>query len=214
MNQTVSELERLRRAFVHCPDAGSAHDLPKAERIWDAVQGKVGPEEIAALADMTLTQPEIAREWRLARELSQARSGPRVVSIWRRRMAPVLAAAAVFVMALVPLLWHQVTNHDPVYRGVDVRELRSELSEGGGLSRDDCILRWTDLGDDAVYSVTVMTADLEALVQAEGLKRPEVRVPAQALAAIGEGDRILWRVEAVSPDGRTLSSKTFVQSVQ
>jgi hypothetical protein len=213
VNQTATELERLRRNFVHCPDPGPAEDLPEAEKIWDVVRGEVGPEETAALADVALAQPEVAQEWRLARELSQGRTELRPVSTWRRRLTPVLAAAAVFLVALVPLLWRQAASNGPVYRGGDVRELRSEVVEVGDLSRDDCVLRWTDMGDDVVYSVTVTTVDLETLVQTDGLRQPELRVPGHTLAAIGDGGRILWRVEAVSVDGRTLSSKTFVQSV-
>lgn len=211
MSRASSELERLRRAFSHCPDENLSHDLVDPERVWRAAQGEADPTEVAELVELAAAQPEVAQEWTFARELMQPSGKAAMKSREKPLWAPLLAAAAVLVVAIVPFLWRQAPGDAPVHRGGETIELRSEINQGACSLRNDCVLRWTDLGTGATYSVTIMTVELDVVTREEGLTRPEFFVPADALTEPG---RILWRVEAVLEDGRVVASDTFLAEVE
>jgi hypothetical protein len=197
--------------LTECPEGISVGELPEAERIWRVVRGQADPNEVAALADIAAANPDLAHEWQIARELRGSGSASVTVVKLRSYLAPFLAAAAVLMVVFVPLLWRQAPGHDQVYRGVDEETLQNELVAGEALSRNNFVLRWTEVGNDAVYTVTVMTPDLQVVAKRRDLVRPEIRIPASDL---GQANQFVWRVDAAFPDGRSVASETFVVFVQ
>ena len=56
--------------------------------------------------------------------------------------------------------------------------------------------------------------DLAVLHRAEGLTEAGYTVPAEAVAGVEPGDRLLWGIEATEPDGSKTASRTFVVVLQ
>jgi len=133
----------------------------------------------------------------------------------RRRKTPwpaTLAAAAALVLAASALIWRADTPG--LMRSGHPVPIRSLLAETTPLPRDACRLRWSDVGGGARYSATVLSNDLRPLASADGLERPELVVPPAALQPVPPGGQIVWSVEVRWPDGRRLTSPTFVNRLR
>ncbi|HHQ48933.1 MAG TPA: hypothetical protein ENK19_08645, partial [Acidobacteria bacterium] len=63
MTEPRGELERLTAALGRRPAGG---DLPEADpgTVWDAVTGRLAPDEVAELARRALADPALMEEWR------------------------------------------------------------------------------------------------------------------------------------------------------
>lgn len=72
----------------------------------------------------------------------------------------------------------------------------------------DAVLRWSEVPGATSYNVTVLTPDLVVLHQAVGVSGRELRLP-EAVRQRAAGGGLLWNVDAVLPDGRTVASPTF-----
>jgi len=72
----------------------------------------------------------------------------------------------------------------------------------------DAVLRWSEVPGASSYNVTVLTPDLVVVHQAVGVSGREFRLP-EALRQRAAGSELLWNVDAVMPDGRTVASPTF-----
>lgn len=72
----------------------------------------------------------------------------------------------------------------------------------------DAMLRWSEVPGATSYNVTVLTPNLVVVHQAVGVPGRELQLPegVRQRAAVGE---LLWNVDAVMPDGRTVASPTF-----
>ena len=216
-------VDTLRRAWAEADrdeePTGEGPSGIDAERIWRAVAGDLPPEEVHVLAAAAARDPEVARAWRLAREL-QAAMPERRRELGRLLRFPGLtpavrwAAAAALAIALGTGLWVRLVapepTVDPGVRGTDTgAPLASALPDGGPLSRHDFTLRWAPLADPrARYTLQVTTEDLGFVAEAADLAVPQHRVPTAALAALPAGTRLLWQVDGRLPDGRVLSSTT------
>jgi len=239
------EIARLREAFAadcdepapgSVPSSGEA-PCPAPERIWDALDGALGPEELREVVDHVAVCPACAEEWRLAAafrdELSDEAAGaeesdpsePADLAAARGRRLQVrswLAAAAVAVLALgVGGVWWSTsrpgapgTTKAPVYRQGTEQTIESLLQEDRPLPRDQAVLRWTPGPDGSTYDVLVSTEDLTAVADATGLTEARYRIPADALEDLPAGTELLWQVEAVTSDGRQLASPTFVARLE
>jgi hypothetical protein len=128
--------------------------------------------------------------------------------LWSRW--PVWAAAAALLLVALPLVPWRRGPEPVITRTQSQPQIRPLLPESAPLSRQNALLRWSDLGAGVRYSVTILTKDLSPLASAERLERPEYAVPADALARVPAGGEIVWSVEARWPDGRRLVSSTFV----
>jgi hypothetical protein len=132
-----------------------------------------------------------------------------------RRWVPLAAAAALVVV--VGLMLRQGPIRDdqpPQYRTGEEIAIQSLLPEEAPLPRSACLLRWSAGPEGSRYNVEVATADLEVIARARGLEREEFAVPANRLADLPPGAELLWRVEATLPDGRTITTPTFIARLE
>ncbi|TVQ90281.1 MAG: hypothetical protein EA397_13060 [Deltaproteobacteria bacterium] len=65
----MSDEDPLRRAWKAEVSPLSDRPDPDPERIWDALDGELSPEEVGELIDLTQQSPEWAEAWRLAVEM-------------------------------------------------------------------------------------------------------------------------------------------------
>ena len=57
------------------------------------------------------------------------------------------------------------------------------------------------------------TRDLTVLYRRSGVVGTELEVPPEALSGVAPGTEVVWRVEAITPGGRRISSEAFVSRV-
>jgi hypothetical protein len=129
----------------------------------------------------------------------------------RTRVLPVflLMTAAIFVMTGVA--WLSGRNQAEVDTGsTEIQPLVATET----MTRDQVLLRWNDLGTGTSYDIDVYTTDLKPLAQGRNLATPEFQVPSDAFTGLTPGTSVSWRVTARFPDGRTVSSPSFVSVVR
>ena len=156
-----------------------------------------------------------AEAWRLAREVGGTLPLPEALdpALPRPRwggFGTLLAAAAAAVVLATTLARPPLSP----YREVGAVVVRSRIPEGRPLSRSQCVLRWSPGPAGSHYDLRVATEDLTILAVVRGLEATEYRIPASALAPLPAGAKLLWQVEALSPDGTRLSSMTFVTRIE
>lgn len=195
----------LQHAFREpLPGSEAAADCPPAERLHDAAHGLLTADERTRVLEHVAICPACTVAWRV---VAPARAA-------RRAWSPVGAiAAAIAVVFLGAIAWRGLApGRGPettrAERGAPAPRIESLLARDADVSRASCVLRWTPV-DGAVYDVVVSRESLTSLFHVEGLTRPEVTVPASALAPDASGGRLLWQVTARTPDGRRVQSATF-----
>lgn len=216
----------LREAFqarTGGPPPGTA--CPDPGRIYDAARGALPPGETREIVEHLAVCPDCAEAWRLAaafEEEAGATEEPAPVTIrapWRPRLLPV--AATLVAAALAAGLWWSVItvpDEPPVYRAAGEAEIVSLLPEGEPLSREEPVLRWEvaepGAPEGTTYDVLVSTAELELVAEASDLEEARYEIPAGAVADLPAGTELLWRIEATTPEGRRITSPTFVRTLQ
>lgn len=216
-----AEIEALAAAWAAADDAqaGEGGDRQAStERIWRAVSDELPPDELRALAVAVAADPELARTWRLARELGAGEQRPAESAAPRRifrREAParVWALAALLLAAIGILYWLPNVRSAwapvaPTLRGAEPEtRLAPRIADGARLARGSFVLRWSAATNPAaVYSLRITTADLALVAEADDIAATELALAAEALAAWPAGTKLYWRVEARAPDGRTETS--------
>lgn len=213
------EIARLRNAFASRADI--VPPCPPVEGIFAAASGELDAAAARYVVDHTATCGACAEAWRLAVALThddnqRAVAAPPVRHTWFASHRPILAAAAAaLVITTIGLVQYLRTadTRVPEYRNVTQSAI-SPLPETAELSRDACRLRWSPAGTGARYTVRVATESLVPIVRVADVDGPEYIVPAAALSEVPAGGRIVWQVDATLPDGRTISSPTFVTTVK
>jgi hypothetical protein len=216
----------LREAFqarTGGPPPGTA--CPEPGRIYDAARGELPPGKTREVVEHLALCPDCAEAWRLAaafEEEAGAAAEPAPATIrapWRPRLLPV--AATLVAAALAAGLWWSVVTvpeQAPVYRAAGEAEIVSLLPEGEPLSREEPVLRWEvaepGAPEGTTYDLLVSTSELELVAEASDLEEPRYELPEEALADLPSGAELLWRVEAITPDGRRITSPTFVTPIQ
>ncbi|MCP4658655.1 MAG: zf-HC2 domain-containing protein [bacterium] len=220
------EITGLREAFAACaPPAvegspgGGMGSCPPPERIWEALRGELPPDEVREVVDHTSACASCAQDWRLAHALgkrSEEAAATHLAAVRRARfgsLRPWLAAAAAAVLIVVGVRWSEqwMPRQESAYRGDEQAAIRSLTTE---VSRQRCLLIWEG-PEGAIYDVVVSTEDpLETISTAKELRTSEHLVPESSLAKFPAATKVLWRVDAVLPDGSRLSSKTFVSPLK
>ena len=209
----MSKDETLRAAFAELSRvARPRDDCPPADALFEAATGSASHDRFESMVTHTLGCGACAESWRLARELTNdLQQGTAAGRPWSRHLTWISLAAALVLVAIgLPLLRRSAQNDLPVWRSQERLEVRSLLSEDQPLPRDRFILRWSEPAAGARYTITVGGERLEPIVSRPELARPEFQVPPEALAALPDGAKVLWRIQARLPDGRVVTSSTFI----
>lgn len=221
MSTQDPELTRLRSAFASlAEDAVPGPACPHPERIWLAVrrEAELPAADVRELALHTAECPSCAESWRLAGELlaAEADQRPRAVGRIRRwgGALPLAAAVAAVALAGVVIQHHGRGSVEPGYRDPRGGGMRALMAEDAPLPRAACVLRWSPVAEGARYDLRVATSTLAVVYRARGLAVTEHQVPAEALAGLPSGSRLIWQVEAVAPDGMRTASPAFVVRIQ
>src|SRR5262245_24264686 len=219
MTEPLDDLEqRFREAL---PDGGEG-DCPPADALWAAAAGELPFEQVRAFVDHGARCARCAEAWRILAEVRHAAGDsntaeahpllPRPLAppapgpAWARRRALLPLALSALAATLV---WTTLRPSPPgspgVERGSAGAVLRAESPPVQ--PANEALLRWSEVPGASSYNVTVLTPDLVVLHQAVGVSGRELRLPEGVRQRAGSG--LLWNVDAVMPDGRTVASPTF-----
>jgi hypothetical protein len=108
----------------------------------------------------------------------------------------------------------QPPSPDPVVRDRPANTIRSLLAEDASLPRDAFHLRWSGGPAGSRYDVIVTTTGLDEVANVRAIEGTELTIEPARLAPVSPGTRLLWRVVASTPDGRTIASPTYAVIVQ
>lgn len=233
-------LARLRAGFAHVPK-GAAPSSTDPDRIWAAVHGAPDSDDDdasrLALLDQLNSDPQLALEWRLAAalgpipaehehaDLQLASNAPQ--SVGRDGSSSLPIAIGVMVAAAAALaLWFSSTTpteppgstptRDPAWRAQGPHQLlHTTLGVDDPLTRSEFRLQWSsDVEGASSFTVRVTTQDLAPVYEERALTSTTALVPATALESFPPGTVLLWRVEAVEPDGRSHASRVWEITVE
>jgi hypothetical protein len=218
---TEQDVDALRAAWAATPATAPGPDCAAPDAIWEAARGDRPETEVRAMLAHSLGCADCSALWRLARELlaveAEAGGPAPVIPLARFRPARwlvgagALAAAAVLAFVLLPRPGTQETSL--IVRGGNESMLRP-APDAVLLARNHPVLRWTGAPYGSRYSVVVSTRDLTVLYRKSGLTAPELEIPAEALSGVPAGADLVWRVEAIAPGGRRLSSGAFLSRLK
>jgi hypothetical protein len=214
--------ERLRSGFTAFDESERAtgEHCPSTERIWDGVHGRLGPEETQSIALHLAECTSCTYDWGVAMQSAERTAeAAQPVALRRPRtrwaMAGAAAAALIVVGFLTVLRQTSLFQPDETsFRATDEESIRSLVPDGDALPREDAVLRWTPVAEDARYSVEVGLPDLTPLASAHDLRETEYRIPAAALETVEPGGTVIWQVEAGLPDGRHIVSEAFLAKIE
>jgi len=212
-----------QRFAAALPETDSA-DCPPADAYWAAATGELPFERMHALVDHGARCAQCAEAWRILadvrREASEASprtdGAPAVRPLaggmsrrarLRARSFLPIALSAMAAAALWVSFRPAPPRPTPVERGTGggpVVNAESPPVQRAG----EAVLRWSEVPGATSYNVTVLTPDLVVVHQAVGVSGRELKLPG-GVAGRSPGGGLLWNVDAVLPDGRTVASPTF-----
>jgi hypothetical protein len=218
MTDSPEEIARRFRAAVPVTDGAAC---PPAEDFWAAAAGELPFERVLTLVDHGARCARCADAWSILADVRRAAAGttdapapiqplagqPAHARRWRpRSFMPPLALSAVVAAGLWVVLRPTTPQPPSVERGtaaptVQARSPAVQPAAGA-------VLRWSEVPGASSYNVTVLTPDLVVVHQALGLSASELRLP-EGVARRAAGGELLWNVDAVLKDGRTVASPTF-----
>ncbi|HSP19153.1 MAG TPA: hypothetical protein VLQ79_06555, partial [Myxococcaceae bacterium] len=213
MTDSPEEIARRFRAAVPVTDST---DCPPAEDFWSAAAGELPFERLSALVDHGAHCLRCAEAWSMLADVRRAAAEdaadptpiqpvagqPLRRARWARPFVPLALSAAV-AAGLWLVLRPAAPGAPPVERGgstpaVQARSAAVQPAAGA-------VLRWSEVRGASSYNVTVLTPDLVVVHQALGLSTSELRLP-EAVGRRAAGGGLLWNVDAVLEDGRTVAS--------
>jgi hypothetical protein len=230
------EDQRLREAFaaIAVEDTDTVSEADD-DAIWDAIRGDLDAGRVAELAERIAADPAFAEKWRVAMEFVESASADEEETVdafalqsaadlddagpagapanGPRYLRWVVVGAS--VAAAVVLTWWLRTpqtsappSNPRQMRASDGDEIQSSIGEGP-VSRVGAKLAWSEVPGAERYEVFVTTEALQQLVSVTDLTTPMLPLDAEVVADVPTGGTILWRVEAVMPDGTRRQSTTF-----
>lgn len=209
-----AQVDAIERAYFAKETELDALAAVEDELIDDYLSGRLSPEQRARFESHYLVSDVHVRRVAIARAF-RARAAPVRAS---SRVKPLLAIAAVFVLAVAGA-WVVKDRFgddaaDRELRGGASNILVSLIPDRGRLPRQGFVLRWEPGPPGTVYDVEVGTIELKSLSRAFALTAPQYAVPPGALAGLPSGTEIAWRVEATLPNGRSVASKTYLNTLE
>lgn len=215
--------ERLRQAFALLDESERAEGrCPEPGTIWDAVHARLAPAAVEGVVLHIGSCPACAHDWRIAMRSEHrlgAVKGASAAGSGRTRGAfrtGLVAAAAMILGAALLVVFRSdpLTDLGPVYRAPEPVTILSLVPEHDSLPREDAVLRWSPVGEDARYTLEIHTLDLAPVARAHDLSTAEYRIAPEKLEGLASGEVIVWTVEARSVDGRRIKSKAFRHRVR
>ena len=193
---------------------------PPAEDLWAAAAGELPFERVRTLVDHGARCARCADAWSILADVRRATTGtadapapvqplaghPLRARRWRPRSFMPLAVSAVVAAGLWVVLRPTTPEPPSVERGTtapSVQPRSPAVQPAAG-----AVLRWSEVPGASSYNVTVLTPDLVVVHQALGLATSELHLP-EGVARRAAGGELLWNVDAVLKDGRTVASPTF-----
>lgn len=224
MSDDTRSVDRLREAFAAREGKPRPEDraFDDAE-VWAASRGELDDERTRELLDLAARDPECAESWRLALAMQRAQKGRPAESetdqvaragsaTGKRRLGWFAAvAAAALAVLLVPLWINDVQREQAPaeFREQVSFEIESLVASDTALPRDGFVLEWSPGPEGTLYAVEIADRDVTILAAARDLAQPRYEVAPEALESVAPGGTVLWRVEAILPDGAQLESPTF-----
>jgi hypothetical protein len=211
--------EQLRVLYGHATAA--AVDHPPADVLARLLAGEVTDDERRAAVTHVGRCSRCAEEVRVASAVADSLAGERQPApvlrpaAWWRPAILLAAAAAVLVaggLALRPSRPGQ--GPEASFRAGERPGLRSLVPPGARLSKAGSVLEWTGAPVGATFEVVLANERLDVLSRVSDLREPRLVVPGSVLSALAHGDRLVWRVTPVLPDGTHERSATFVNAVE
>ncbi len=217
MTEEHDDAEDLIALFRDAPATGIDQPEPRIDAL---LEGTLSEDDARALAEQAIDDPDLALAIRVAAAMDEARRDAadtelaNVVSMNPRQrttravaiVAVAIAAAATVFLTMRPRPPAEL-DPDTVRTGVDKRIRPADGVER--LPKRAFTLRWVGGPASATYDLFVTTTDLRVVYQALEQPRAEHTVPARALEGLASGTPLLWRVVAVTADGRKIHSTAF-----
>lgn len=223
---TEPDAEDLRQLFRDDPAVGGTTDSD----VDGLLAGSLSEDDAIAIASAAIDAPDLALEVRVAAAMETARreaesSAPAPIvdlGAQRKRRTRVLVTALVSAAAAAVVFLAVSTASGPprleeiedgaIRTGVDKR-----IRPADGMSalpRDAFDLKWRGGPPGATYDLFVTTAALAPVYQALELPGAGHRISPKVLAEVRAGTTLLWRVVAVTEQGRRLHSTAFEVTVE
>jgi len=225
MNENRPSLEDLRAAFTSLSaNAAPGPDCPAPDSIWEALRGGMSARSTAVIVEHTSRCHACAEAWRLGREFAgQKRADAGAVAratafpfrapaygVW----AGLAAAALLLIVVGIGVVMPPPGQQPEVTRAGEEKTIQSLVEGSAPLLRDACVLKWSAPAAEARYTLRVGTQDLTPIASLQNLERPEYQVPIKNLEKLPPGATIVWRVEAILPDGRRIASQAFMNRIE
>jgi hypothetical protein len=207
--------DRLRQAYASLDPARRGEErCPEPETIWDAIHARLTPGASRSVVSHIASCPSCAYDWRIAMR-SERRVGAATDPSASRPPSTIgpglVAVAAVILGAAFLAVFRSGLPVDlgETYRAPERQEIVSLVPEDESLPRENAVLSWTAVEEDARYTVAIDTLDLTPVDRAREIAATEYRIAPEKLGGLESGEIIVWTVEARLLDGRRVKSEAF-----
>jgi hypothetical protein len=202
------------RAALAAQKTGGGAECPPPEDLLRLVTREAGRGERRRTLDHVASCGECAKLLKSLLRISDefdrlaAEAGPRPKpKLVPGRRAAVAALAALAGVIAVTYAVVRLAER-PVVRGTAEVEVRLVSPKPGAtLEAAEIELRWEAVPKAAGYRVELFDASLAKLWQSDSLEEAGLKLPAEARAALREGESYFWRVTAILDDGQEVPSK-------
>ena len=209
----------LRERFRSGLRLSDGNACPAPGELWDAAAGVLSFERLRAVVDHAARCAQCSEALRIARDVraeAPEEVPQRAVSSRRPEIPLLIGLGLAAGLGAFLVLRPPAPGVIAVERGGPGGSPASMLRplSPDHQNRQALVLRWSPYPGARSYNVTVLTPDLTVVHQAVGVAEQELRVPQGAVGGGAAAHELLWNVDAVLPDGRTVGSPTFRVQIQ